>query len=473
MSTGNGAVSTEILTPIVSKGDDLALIFIPDSFINGNQYRNTAKAIQAASDLRIWIALTTDYFLKVPDPHQIPEAIETAIQDLKTAGFKSKTKNYIGVGHGMGGHFLQNIARTSEMKAIILMGANLLHGHNQYPLPILTLAAELDGLTRITKMAAEYEELKEDVKHSFLTHYKRPIVVIEGANHAQFASGSMPGSYRMSDLSPDGTEEDAHIMIGKYVHAFLTAIFSSQQSSIDAARVELDIVFAKSAEIFQPLLDMKTLDVNGNVSQWTIMAQKHFAGDYSNETKILNRATDEVGFVYTKPTLRKQDDSIIIDTISYAHYENKNFNLYSAKESPVEVRMKLKSKEAIWQTLHFDKGDQQDEFFDYLKPAPNTCKSLNELALHIALNNSSPQARTRYENEGRQLFFDRDFVRDRAYLFSYTHQRTQDSRDGRSVRAISYHTPLTDLKNPGMQYCTVMSPYSAMEWIYIDSLRSI
>ncbi|GFR60288.1 hypothetical protein ElyMa_005404700 [Elysia marginata] len=58
---------------------------------------STAQAIQAASQLRMWVALTSF----IVNPQNIPDAIDEAIEALDNAGMVSK--NFIGVGHGRGG----------------------------------------------------------------------------------------------------------------------------------------------------------------------------------------------------------------------------------------------------------------------------------------------------------------------------------------------------------------------------------
>ena len=60
-----------------------------------------AEAIQAASELRVWVALTGDQFQSTTGGYAISREIEGAIKELKRAGMTSDI--YIAVAHGMGG----------------------------------------------------------------------------------------------------------------------------------------------------------------------------------------------------------------------------------------------------------------------------------------------------------------------------------------------------------------------------------
>ena len=338
-----------------------------------------------------------------------------------------------------------------------------------FKLPVLTLAAELDGITRITRIAEEYGKLQEEMLQNFLTLYRAPIIILEGANHAQFASGNVPFRVKNGDLTAEAPEEDVHGMIGRRVNSFLTATFSSSPAAVEIALEELERAFFKSIEKFQPLLDLRALDVSGTISPWTILAQEHIAGQYANQIEIYNSNTNKAEFAISEPSIETLGDSVIVHTTSHVHYKEKGYSIVPVKASPIEVRMKLKSKDAIWHALTADNEDEGP--LVSLRAEPETCRSLNKLALRLALNHSSAEALDRYNARGKPLIFERDFVRDSRFLFSHSSQRVEEDSSGVRVRAIVYHTDITDAVDPGMMYCTVMSPYSVMEWLYIDSLR--
>ncbi|GFR70007.1 hypothetical protein ElyMa_002062100, partial [Elysia marginata] len=100
LSTGSGAVTITILEPIKSSGDEVGLIFFPGAYIPTDAYNKTVRAIQEASNLRVWAALTGGYTLNLVSGRDVEDAVDDAIRELKSAGMKSDA--YVGVGHGWG-----------------------------------------------------------------------------------------------------------------------------------------------------------------------------------------------------------------------------------------------------------------------------------------------------------------------------------------------------------------------------------
>merc|ERR1719261_1933686 len=69
--------------------------------------------------------------------------------------------------------------------------------------PVLTIGAELDGLCRITRIAeARYTQIDFDADPTTALR-AMPVTVVQGASHAQFASGTMPSFVKSHDLRPE------------------------------------------------------------------------------------------------------------------------------------------------------------------------------------------------------------------------------------------------------------------------------
>ena len=354
------------------------------------------------------------------------------------------------------------------LKAMILMGGTLPQEKalKDFPVPVLTLAAELDGITRITRMAEEYEKLTDDKLWAFfLGLYETPVIYIDGASHGQFASGKMPPYITNGDLEPKETVDVVHTMIGQHVSDFLTANFGSDETEIDAALGDLSFAFFKSMKKFQPFLDVRDLETDEEESLWTVLAQEYFAGEYSDQVGIYNEVLGNPGFFMKEPSVSVTDGKAIVGTASLIDNVEKSnvIHVHSPRESPYEINMKLVSKESIAKAL--GKTDSS------LKSEPNTCKTLNQLALVVALTLSDADAHERYLERGRPIIFEEDNVPWANFLWAPTPLEMWEEKDGLHVRSVAMVTHTSSWRNPGVHYCKVLPPYRAMEWVNVDSLR--
>ena len=312
---------------------------------------------------------------------------------------------------------------------------------------------------------------------SFAAVYRTPVILLDGANHAQFASGPRPTRIKQEDLRPDldMTEDYAHSMIGRHVNNFIMTnlINSSSSSMMDSSFDEMVEAYYRSSDKFQPLLDVRNFGANSTVSLWTVEAQKHFAGQFSDFIEIHNKVEDGLGFFLAGPSIEVHNNRITAKTVTFVQLRDNELDLDTEEESPVEVNMKLNSEDAIRRTVvdvsKLDKY-QPNRPFASNRGAPTTCRSLNELALEIALLNSSPKSRDRYKARGRPIIFERDSVCNFEFMWHMTPLQSWEEEDGLHVQSVSYSTS-SDFAQDGVNYCKVISPYRAMEWVNVDSLR--
>ncbi|GFO10049.1 hypothetical protein PoB_003655400 [Plakobranchus ocellatus] len=467
--TGSFALTSEIIQPIRRSGDEVALIFIPGAKIQGEAYRKTAVAIQQATNMAVWAALTGNYTFDIPTFFEMKSAVEGAIDGLKKAGMTST--NYVGVAHSLGGVFLSSYAENSPLKAVILMGSYINRGTKlrDYAKPLLTLSGELDGQTRITRIAADYEQLHQDAKQNKTALYRKPVVNIKGLCHAQFASGPMPPKVIEMDLKPDITETQAHAEIGRYVSHFLAVTFSTVQSEVAEAKMQLDNDFMESGTRFQPLLNMKALDRAGNTCPWAQIVQGYLAGKLVSRTIINNVILGEPKFARSKPSLVRVGNRLVISTTTEVKYEWNIFDVSINKESPREISVKMKSREAIEKALG---SYPEAEVLMLNKNSIPTCRFMNEQALNLALKNSTIAAQERYKSRGRPLTFKDDIVYGTGIKWLAAPLALDEDDKGLSVQSVGRYEPMSSAAFPGMYYyCKVLSPYRAMEWINVDSLR--
>ena len=315
-------------------------------------------------------------------------------------------------------------------------------------------------MTRITRVVQEYEKLTKDMATFYRGLYRTPVIFIEGANHAQFGAGTIWSEIdKGKDLKPEISDEEAHGVIGKYINDFLTVKFSSLEDQVDEALNRLLEPFLESAKKFQPFLDIRNLDTDGEESMWTVLAQMVFAGEYRDRVAISNKIAENPWFFGKQPSISLNHGNVVVATTALvtAKIYSDSLQMRTDQESPLEVNMKLVAKEALWQAL----SGQNDTA---LRSEPNTCASLNKYALFLALTLSTEHARERYFSVGRPIIVEEDAMRGANFLWAPSPLQTWEDKDGLHVRSIAMATPKE-------HYCKVLSTYRAMEWVNIDSLR--
>lgn len=94
-------------------------------------------------------------------------------------------------------------------------------------------------------------------------------------------------------------------------------------------------------------------------------------------------------------------------------------------------------------------------------------------AYELAFAKSSPIAKERYTSRGRQIVFNEDVSVSSQFQWIKSQLDLNYNQTGLFVTATRFHT---DMSQPTKSYsgqsdCTLISPFRAMEWIYIDSLK--
>ncbi|KAK3753018.1 hypothetical protein RRG08_020183 [Elysia crispata] len=446
LPTGSGAVTVSILEPIRSTGDEIGLIFIPSFYASGYRYNLTAQAIQKSSGQRVWVALTENYFFDVVSQPELQRGISLAIEELKNAGMTSEL--YVGVVHGISANLVLDFVPTSDLKALILMGSTLfrINFFSGLPDPGTNTGC---GAGRVEKINQSGGGIRETPGRSV-----EPL-----ARNLQDAGTQWSLIDTGYDLQPDIRDQEAHRLIGKYINAFLTATFSSVDDQVDEALAQLSEAFLKTAAKFQPFLDIRNLETDGKTSMWTALAQELFAGEYSDRVEVSNQIVNNLWFFSKTPGTTLRNDDMRIDTYALIVDKDKpdENEIWLPEESPSEVNMKLVSKEAIRRAL-----PRQNDTTHQL--APNTCASLNRLALALALSVSTEEARGRYLSRGRPIIVEEDLLRGSHLGWATSPLEVWEEDDGLHVRSVEW-------VSSKQHYCKVMSPYRVMEWVNIDSLR--
>jgi hypothetical protein len=136
----------------------------------------------------------------------------------------------------------------------------------------------------------------------------------------------------------------------------------------------------------------------------------------------------------------------------------------------VEMKAKLMSRQSVQvaagnKTADFHENDEVGQ----------RCGDINKKALQWALDNASPKAVARYNDYGKKLVIGDDlgpYNEGPLWIWTYLSYKDNKDKTETTLRAPMMRTP-TDYPisaAAGFHYCKLLSPFRAIEWIYIDSL---
>lgn len=105
----------------------------------------------------------------------------------------------------------------------------------------------------------------------------------------------------------------------------------------------------------------------------------------------------------------------------------------------------------------------------------NRCADINQESLDWALKNASPDAIERYNKVGKKLVIGEDkgpYNAGPLWIWYYMQYADNADKTETLLQSPMMRTP-TDYPigaAAGFHYCKLLSPFRAMEWIYIDAL---
>ncbi|XP_063426956.1 uncharacterized protein LOC134710515 [Mytilus trossulus] len=436
---------------------EYAIILIPAKDIPGSSYKPLADALIKQSNQTLMVVVLDDQ----PTILQMPIAFTKALNMVIVNGHKGKV---FLAAHGDGGQVVAAFGSLSSryMEGIVLFSSYLIRGTrlNTYKRPILTLNGDLDGITRITRIVDTFEELQGDVAQNPNQKFITPVIVMEGINYGQFASKANI-TY---DLNPEVSQADAFGIIFNYTYAFMVATQNDSNKNIAAAKAVLEKGYINTETVLQPLSEVKSLDQNlQQVSHWTITAQQLIINS------ITPISVEFVNHEITKASKRQQHkhsfrflDDLKINSTTKLVFTNNPADEGILPQSPTQLTATMTSQDAV------KKLTTSSEFGN-----PSTCQDINQEAVNFAYSKSSSTAQRRYQAAMAPITFMNDV---NASTFDQWNQASLQliyNNTGLFVGATRFRTnkPNSDQSIGEQDDCTLLSPYRAMEWIYIDALR--
>ncbi len=524
-----------VLEPIVlepksqKKRPTVGLIYIQGEGIPVDRYVPVAEAIQDAStDLKIWVGLPR-FLGKSPIPRETGLAVDQALRAMKKAGMPEKAHIFY-IAHSVGGIAIQKYLKAypERAKGLILTGSFLgkwnlsnLDNHGRtvicYPVPVLTIGGTLDGLARITRIAAAYwyqqiNPSENKNKNSDPDNF--PVVTIDKATHMQFASGSATSFVKAFDLTPQVDDDTIHKEVAQLVYHFICTLLHETASEVhtsflankrDATHQTLEpIINAFRYEgyngfkppcynrqedntrtdpcctPFSPWIQDRaneimagSKDLPPGIHHFELNAIDSFHRSYSILPVHLPQIRNQCnGHEPCKLTVTSVTQALygILDALDTGLFPIAAFSL----------RTKLNSRQKFWQHAGFPNPDYQET------DGPSRGKEINEHLYQWAIHNASEPARLQFEQLGVEMVMGEDVIpvvpAGPLWLLNYpkfTYLMEDKKAKNSLPKAVQVRS--TVLKTPtnypikasaGFHYCQLLSPATATEWIYVDSLRA-
>lgn len=134
-----------------------------------------------------------------------------------------------------------------------------------------------------------------------------------------------------------------------------------------------------------------------------------------------------------------------------------------------DMRSKLKSRQA----LRVASGETDADFHKY-DEVGNRCAEINQKALEWALNVTDGKTLSRYQQHGQKLVMvdDRNTINGGLWIYDWMTYKENSDKTEMQASSFAYRMgesfPVKAFA--GDHYCKLLSPFKALEWIYVDSL---
>ncbi|CAH1783495.1 unnamed protein product [Owenia fusiformis] len=455
---------TVVLEPVKSEPglENVALILVPGAFLKGEQYEALGRRIQAMSPHRLWVGLTTDYWFDFPSPLQIDGAVNDALKEMKGKGLPEGAALYLG-GHSAGGGNVESFAgENTKMLSGIMFFGSYMKGSDlvSYPLPVLTLTGDLDGMARVTKIAQEFRKLEKAVDNNKdgALELKYPVVTMDGVNHGQYATGEMPPAVKEYDIPARVDGSIAQTKMANAIVQFMVHTLQKPTNLIKNAATWLQARYQDNEKRMQPIIEALEIEnnpSNGELSPWAEKVQYLLSGlekgDW-NKLKV-NRAVDDNGieFRFAKATISSTKDQSSVNVVAKRDmpFGYEASGLYN--QTADVIQLKMITAEEIRKSLAM----QPDQTLDV------SCKKVNKASLEWVWSRVSSSGKQRFEDTNRTIVFLDDNV-----VSDYEEQGLDFSKREKSIVIRSSNYVVGKQRE-----CNLLSPARLLEFILIDSLK--
>lgn len=514
---GQSEAGGVLLSPLASKKGSpfAAALFVQDHGIDASAYAPLGRRLQEDAPFYLWVGLV-DFPSDTPNTESVNASMDAMLERMNADGFNgSDTRLLYAFGHGTGSFPMQDWAVTyiagqqkvkpypAPLKGVILLGSYLQRKfrNTTYPTGVLTIAGDMDGVTRITRVAESFYHLILHPGNLPPINYGFPHVILTGVSHMQFASGPPSPLADELDLKPEQSDENATKEMSTLSSAFMalklrdtlpkapsdilgTVIKSEKvlEAAVrDTGAVLAPLVSAMEMEAYHefhaPCYEKDAGTLCYHSSPWVERAQSVMCGLTSRDA--VTKDTDilwPVNEVFPHDYLPKiyntceQPSGCVLNASSVTENTYDRADTADESLSPIaatEQKVKLNSRQRCYEHAGIPKPDFNTT------DGGSLCAEINQVAYEFALNSSFAVNKKRFLTFGQPLKMAPDKVTAVFPVWSIEALKIDSSGDDAIVTswASKYSTANPIPLVSGLHFCKLLSPARAMEWIYVDGLR--
>ena len=485
-----------IISPVKHGLQEVVLIIVQAPHVKSSQYVSLAESLQSISNYSLWIGIP-EYKFDVVLSFDIDDGVDRVLTSMKSKGMNTSSLFFAAHSSISSGPTLQNYLRKNKLAiGQILMGGFLQRKYRDatHSIPTLMVSGDLDGICRVTRIMEEYYHriyLHQSTFDTVIAMY--PTIVVRGMTHFQFASGKVPVKIRELDFKPEISYAQAQQTVATIMSSFLEVTLGSY-SSISV----LSNAVKSTGEYLQPLIDAYILEGSYQFKppcydnspspacqvgcSWTeiamtIMAEPIIA--HINDTDGFHPASEIFPAIHhpkinSKCSSPKSSCVVKLSSVSQNVYDNDKNDYGLVSNSAREIRAKLKSRQSVLLAAGYNNVDFN------VSDAGSRCKTINQWTYDWALNHTEPKTLNRFRQFGVHMIMGEDkgcLENGGLWIYLPMHYTTTKNYTRQEVLLIQSIQLKTPVKYPidmfaGMHFCKLLSPARALEWIYVDSLRT-
>ncbi|CAL1535766.1 unnamed protein product [Lymnaea stagnalis] len=463
----------ETLEPLPLKahsvsGKDAAIIIIPETGVSHVDYAIYANIIQQLFPLRLYICMLDVSEEATLTLDNLPLLLAECSQELRKNGMKQDSDVFLAA-HGHVGHLAADYAQAvpHTLRGLILLGTFLPRRFNvvSFPLPVLTLVGEIDGVTRITRVAQTLQAMIRSANFDPGLAVQSPLIILEGSNHEVFILDRLPSQLHTLDIESEVDKTDGMETAANMTALFLINVLQEPESlvniSVEAFRREFD----KAQNLTAPIEILRQTTIDDFKSYWVKAAQKWLSGLVGKQSTQIE-IDSYVERDPLPPTIMSEHGISYIltfsDVIRSTGGNSRGDDDGTAPQAPDEIAARMLGPERIQENLRTTSIARN-----------YTCRDLNYASFMTAYHTASERARNRYDNYHRGVLFEPDVIVDSEELWETTRLELVTKATTLHVTSTSYRTPNDETLGllSGLFFCKLLPPDRALEWIYVDSLR--